>query len=151
MVLQPGDAAPNIAAQNQDGATVEPQYDTPTVVYFYPEDGTPGCTTEAEQFQLEAAAYDDAGVDVYGVSVDSVESHAEFAREHGIEFDLLADSDGAVAEAFGVELRDDGRTPRTTVVIVDGEVHRVYERVSAEGHARDVLMDLLDDGVVSLE
>jgi peroxiredoxin Q/BCP len=150
-MLAPGDPTPTVTARNQHGESISPDFDDPTVVYFYPEDGTPGCATEADGFRLERDAYHEAGVSVYGVSTDSVESHAEFAEAEGIEFDLLADPDGDVAAAFGVELRDDGRAPRTTFVLVEGEVARVYERVAPDGHARDVLMDLLDDGLVSLE
>jgi len=149
-MLEPGDPAPDVTARNQHGEPVSPSFAAPTVVYFYPEDGTPGCTTEAEQFQLERDAYDDAGVTVYGVSTDTVESHAEFAAETGIEFDLLADPDGEIADAFGVErtgTRD--ATPRTTFVLVDGEIERVYTGVDPDGHARDLLMDLLDDDVVN--
>jgi len=150
MPLVDGDPAPEIALPNQDGETVAPGFDAPTVLYFYPEDGTPGCATEAEQFTLEHDAYEDAGVAVYGVSTDTVDSHAEFAAEEGVEFDLLADPDGEVLDAFDVERQPDGRATRTTFVLVDGAVHRVYEGVTPDGHARDVLMDLLDDGVVEL-
>lgn len=111
-MLDPGDPAPDVAATNQHGETVAPSFDEPTVVYFHPADGTPGCTTEAEQFAREREAYDDADLTVYGVSTDGVESHREFAAETGVEFDLLADPDG---------------------------------------HARDLLLDLLDDGVVTLD
>ena len=150
-MLAPGDPAPTVTARNQHDESVTPDVGGPTVVYFYPEDGTPGCSTEADQFQLEAGTYREAGVSVYGVSTDDVASHADFAADEGIEFDLLADPEGALARDFGLELRDDGRAPRTTFVLVDGEVARVYERVDPDGHARDVLMDLLDDGLVSLE
>jgi len=150
MPLDDGDPAPEIALPNQDGETVAPGFDAPTVLYVYPEDGTPGCATEAEQFTLEHDAYEDAGVAVYGVSTDTVDSHAEFAAEEGVEFDLLADPGGEVLDAFDVERQPDGRATRTTFVLVDGAVHRVYEGVTPDGHARDVLMDLLDDGVVEL-
>ncbi|MFB6206704.1 MAG: peroxiredoxin [Haloglomus sp.] len=148
-MLEPGDPAPEISAPNQHGQTVSPDYEGVTVVYFYPEDETPGCTVEAQQFQTEAESYADAGVTVYGVSTDDVESHAGFAEDEGIEFDLLADPDGAVCEAFGVPLVT-GRAKRTTFVVVDGTVERVYESVDPDGHARDLLLDLLDDGAVSL-
>lgn len=148
MPLQPGDDAPTVTAPNQHGTEISPAYDDPTVVYFYPEDGTPGCTTEAVEFTTELETYRDAGVDVYGVSVDDVESHAAFAENHDIEVDLLADPDADIAAAFSVELRADGKTPRTTFVVVDGEIYDVYTDVKASGHARTVLGDLLDDGVV---
>ncbi|MFB6303448.1 MAG: peroxiredoxin [Haloferacaceae archaeon] len=151
MPLEPGDPAPAVSVPNQDGETVSPSFEAPTVVYFYPRDDTPGCTTEATEFTAELDAYRDAGVTVYGVSTDDVDSHAAFAEKHGIEFDLLADPEGEVAEAFGVDRRRGGATARTTFVLVDGQVHDVYTDVSPAGHARDVLADLVADGVVALE
>jgi len=150
VVLQPGDPAPDVAAPNQHDEATVPSFEPPTVLYFYPEDGTPGCTTEAEQFVRERASYEDAGVAIYGVSTDTVDAHRAFADEQGVWFDLLADPEGDVAEAFGVELRE-GRAPRTTFVLADSAVHRVYEGVDPDGHARDVMLDLLDDGLVELE
>jgi len=149
-MLEPGDPAPEVSAPNQHGETVSPDFREPTVVYFYPKDGTPGCATEADQFAREADAYADAGVTVYGVSTDDVDTHREFAVEQGVTYDLLADPDGEVLDAFGVERGPDGRARRTTFVLADGAVHRVYTGVSPDGHARDVLVDLLDDGLVSL-
>ncbi|SEN71949.1 peroxiredoxin Q/BCP [Halorientalis persicus] len=151
-MLEPGDPAPDVTARNQHGESISPTFTDPTVVYFYPEDGTPGCTTEAEQFARERETYDDAGVTVYGVSTDDAESHREFATETGVEFDLLADPDGEVAAAFGVPLDAPGdATPRTTFVLTDGTVERVHTGVNPDGHARDLLLELLDDGVVALE
>ncbi|NHN46004.1 peroxiredoxin [Halostella sp. JP-L12] len=150
MPLAHGDDAPEVAAPNQDGETVRPDFASPTVVYFYPKDGTPGCSTEARQFQAELESYRDAGVDVYGVSADTVADHREFADDEGLDFDLLADPDGEVADAFDVDRRSGGVTERTTFVLADGEVHDVYEGVDSDGHAREVLGDLLDDGLASL-
>ncbi len=152
MVLDPGDPAPDISAPTQDDTVLAPDFASPTVVAFYPEDGSPGCTTELEQFTREREVYEEAGVTVYGVSVDSVDSHREFAAETGVDFDLLADPDGDLADAFGVERTAPGdRTPRTTFVLADGQVHRVYTGVAPDGHARGLLMDLLEDGLVTLE
>jgi peroxiredoxin Q/BCP len=150
MTLQPGDAAPDIEAENQHGETVTPDWDGVSVVYFYPKDDTRGCTIEAEQFQTELETYDEAGVTVYGVSVDDVASHADFAEKYDLAFDLLADPDAEVADAFDVEM-DRGVTLRTTFVVVDGRVQAVYEGVDPDGHAREVLQDLVDTGVASLE
>jgi peroxiredoxin Q/BCP len=100
----------------------------------------------------ERDAYEDAGVTVYGVSTDTVDSHREFAAATDIAFDLLADPDGEVADAFGVDRTAPGdSTPRTTFVIDDVTIQRVYTGVSADGHARDVLLDMLDDGLVTLD
>jgi peroxiredoxin Q/BCP len=148
-MLEPADPAPEVSAPNQHGEPVDLSYEGVTVLYFYPEDETPGCTVEAQQFTTEAESYADAGVTVYGVSTDDVESHASFTEREEIAFDLLADPEETVCEAFGVP-RVTGRAKRTTFVVVDGTVERVYEGVNPDGHARDLLLDLLDDGVVSL-
>ncbi|MFP4591047.1 MAG: peroxiredoxin [Halobacteriales archaeon] len=149
MTLEPGDAAPSVDAVNQDGERVSVDLDGPVVLYFYPKDQTPGCTTEARQFERERESYEAAGVAIYGISTDDVDDHAAFCEAEGLGFDLLADPEGALAEAFGVSLRR-GVAPRTTFVVVDGEVHAVYRDVDPDGHARAVLADLLDDGVVEL-
>ena len=149
-MLEAGDPAPDVEARNQHGESVAPAFEDPTVVYFYVEDGTPGCATQADQFTREADAYDDADVEVYGVSTDDVDSHREFAAEHDVPYDLLADPDGDLCEAFGVPRDHQGRAERTTFVLDDGEVKAVYAGVSADGHARDVLLDMMDDGLASL-
>ncbi len=150
MVLEPGDRAPSVAASDQSGEPVEPSFDDPTVLFFYPRDGTEGCTTEARQFTAERATYDEAGVTVYGVSTDDVDAHAEFADAEELSMPLLADPDGELADAFGVPV-ENGRAARTTFVLAEGEVQRVYEDVRPDGHARRVLEDLLADGVVELD
>jgi peroxiredoxin Q/BCP len=150
MVLEPGDAAPELSASNQDGETVDLDWTGVSVVYFYPKDDTPGCTVEAEQFQTELDTYRDADVTVYGVSVDDVDSHRDFAEEYGLGFDLLADPDHELVEAFDVETTR-GVSARTTFVVVDGRIQAVYEGVDPDGHARNVLKDLLETGIVSLD
>ncbi|WP_254766445.1 peroxiredoxin [Salinilacihabitans rarus] len=150
MALDPGDPAPAVTAPNQDGEAVTPSFDGPTVVYFYPRDETPGCTTEARQFQRELGSYREAGVDVYGVSTDDVDSHRSFCDAEGLAFDLLADPDGEVLEAFDLEPRRGGAAPRTTFLLADGEVKAVYEGVDPDGHAREVLRDALEAGLASL-
>lgn len=149
-MLQEGERAPRIEATNQDGESVEVSYDRPAVVYFYPEDGTPGCRTEAEQFELEGETYEELGVDVHGVSADDRASHRDFASELDLSFDLLVDPDHEIAEQFGVPV-DGNRYDRVTFVVVDGSVHRVYAGVDPEGHAREVLVDLMDDGIVAFD
>jgi len=147
-MLEAGDAAPPISAQNQDGETVEPEFDEPTVVYFYPRDGTPGCTLEAREFRDHHDGFRDLAATVYGVSTDSVDDHADFAAEEGLPFDLLADPDGEVAEAFGLDTSE-GHTDRITFVLADGEVKRVYDPAMAdpEGHAEEVLLDTRNEFV----
>jgi peroxiredoxin Q/BCP len=139
-MLEPGDAAPDVSATNQHGETVTPDFDDVTVVYFYPKDFTSGCTIEANDFQDHLAEFHDAGVTVYGVSLDDVESHADFAEEEGVEYDLLADPDGDVAAAFGVDTSE-GYTDRVTFLLADGAVVATYDPELADpsGHASEVL------------
>jgi peroxiredoxin Q/BCP len=150
MTLDTGEPAPSITATNQDGEKVESPFAEPTVLYFYPRDDTPGCTTEANQFAAEYESYQEAGVAVYGVSTDDVSSHREFATQEDIPFELLADPDGEVADAFGVP-HEDGAADRTTFVIEDGKVEAVYEGVDPDGHARTVLSEMLDRNAVTLD
>ena len=142
-MLEAGDTAPEFSPPNQHGETVAPDFDGATVVYFYPKDFTGGCTIEANEFQDALPEYRDADVTVYGVSKDDRETHADFAGEEGIDFELLADPDGEIADAFGVSLLDSGVTDRVTFLVVDGEVVATYDPELAEpvGHAREVLDD----------
>jgi len=147
-MLEPGDPAPAVTAPNQYGDTVTPDFTDPTVVYFYPKDFTGGCTIEARDFQETYPKFEEGGITVYGVSMDSVESHDDFAAEEGIVYDLLADPDGEVAEAFGLDTSD-GHTTRVTFVIADGEVKKVYHPPMAdpEGHAEEVLLETRNEFV----
>ncbi|RJX49917.1 peroxiredoxin [Halonotius pteroides] len=141
-MLEVGDSAPAVTARNQHGETVSLSFDDPTVVFFYPKDFTGGCTVEATEFQAALPEFREVGIGVYGVSMDGVESHADFADAEGIIFDLLADPDGDLADAFGLATGN-GHTDRRTVVLADGEVVSVYDPDVADpsGHAREVLRD----------
>jgi len=147
-MLEAGDPAPEVSAQNQYGDAVTPEFTEPTVLYFYPKDFTGGCTIEARDFQATYPKFQEGGIAVYGVSMDSVESHDEFAKEEGLVYDLLADPDGEVAEAFGLDTGE-GHTDRITFVLADGEVKRVYrpEMADPEGHAEEVLLDTRNEFV----
>jgi len=140
MTLQPGDPAPDVSARNQAGDVVSPALEEPTVVYFYPRDDTPGCTLEAREFEAELESFHHAGATVYGVSTDDVDSHRDFADQEGLSLDLLADPDGAVAEAFDVELQGNF-VDRITFVLADGTVRAVVDAdtMQPEGHAAEVL------------
>ncbi len=150
MVLGTGTSVPEVSATTQDGERVTVDFAAPTVLFFYPRDGTPGCTTEALQFDAELETFREAGARVYGVSTDDAESHRAFAAEHDLGIDLLADPDGKVADAFGVDTSG-GAADRTTFVCAGRQVCGVYEGVHPDGHARQVLQDMLDMGLVSLD
>ena len=112
-----------------------------TVLYFYPKDDTPGCTKEACAFRDRMGDYERAGIKVYGVSLDSPESHREFREKHNLNFPLLTDEEGRAAEALGV-LGERGYANRVTFLLApDGEISKVYPEVSPETHADEILKD----------
>lgn len=113
----------------------------PALVYFYPKDGTSGCTKEACAFRDVWTRYEEAGVLVIGVSSDSDSSHREFAEEHGLPFPLIADEAHAWASAFGVDTTL-GMTSRDSFLIgPDGTLAKVYRGVDPGVHADEVLAD----------
>jgi thioredoxin-dependent peroxiredoxin len=144
-----GDPAPEVALPDA-GGTIHRLTDRQgawTVLYFYPADDTPGCTTESCQFRDLHTDIEGAGAAVWGISPDGAESHARFARKWQLPFTLLSDEDHAVASAWGawqLKPRPDG-TSRWGIVrssfLVDpeGKVARAWPSVKADGHAADVL------------
>jgi peroxiredoxin Q/BCP len=123
----------------------------PVVLYFYPKDDTSGCTTEACEFRDLFPRFDAAGAAVLGVSPDPVRSHAKFKAKYALPFTLLADTEHAVAEAYGVWVQKSmyGRTymgvERTTFVLdAAGRVARVFARVKPAGHAEAVAAALAE-------
>ncbi|MDQ3925696.1 MAG: peroxiredoxin [Actinomycetota bacterium] len=112
-----------------------------TVLYFYPKDDTPGCTKEACTFRDRMDDYGQAGIRVYGVSLDSPESHRQFREKHNLNFPLLTDEGGRAAETLGV-LGDRGLANRVTFLLgPEGKIAKVYPDVSPETHADEILRD----------
>jgi peroxiredoxin Q/BCP len=111
-----------------------------TVLYFYPKDDTPGCTKEACAFRDRMDDYEQAGIQVYGVSLDSPESHRQFREKHNLNFPLLTDENGQ--EALGV-LRDNREAANRVTFLLgsDGKIARTYPEVSPETHADEILED----------
>ncbi len=113
-----------------------------TVLYFYPKDDTPGCTKEACAFRDRMADYEGAGIRVYGVSLDSPESHRRFREKHDLNFPLLTDEGGTAAETLGVLRESRDKANRVTFLLdADGRVAKVYPDVSPETHAGEILED----------
>ena len=109
------------------------------IVYFYPKDGTPGCTKEACAFRDAFSGYERRQVTIFGVSQDSREVHAEFRESHQLPFSLVADESGAVAKAYGVS-SPLGMSARVTFLIdASGRVARVWPDVDPALHANEVL------------
>jgi peroxiredoxin Q/BCP len=118
----------------------------PVVLYFYPKDDTSGCTTEAKDFSRLAPDFRKAGVEVIGISPDSVESHQKFRRKHDLKVQLAADTQKAVATAYGVWVEKSmyGRkymgVERSTFLIdKKGRIARSWRKVKVPGHAAEVL------------
>ena len=116
------------------------------VLYFYPKDDTPGCTTESCAFRDLGKEFSEAGAAVLGISLDDVDSHKKFAEKFTLGFPLLSDTDHAVSEAYGVykEKNNYGKKymgiERTTFVIDSaGNIAKVYSRVKVDQHAEEVL------------
>src|SRR5918993_5036628 len=103
-MLKEGDAAPDFTARDAEGneVTLSALRGQDVVLYFYPKDDTPGCTKEACSFRDASDVYEREGVKVLGVSLDDEQSHQAFAQKYNLPFTLLADTDHAVAEAYGV-------------------------------------------------
>ena len=142
-----GATAPGFRLQDQHGHWREPdQYHGHwLVMYFYPKDFTPGCTTEVCTFRDDIAKLRRAGADVVGVSLDNVKSHADFAAKYHVPFPLLSDADGAVARRYGVLTGVAGRqyAKRTTFLIdPQGRIAKVYRDVDPEKNSAQVLADL---------
>ena len=146
--LKVGDKAPEFKAPTQRGAQVSLAdfKGKHVVLYFYPRDDTPGCTKEACGFRDAFNAFKEKGVTVLGVSTDSAKSHAKFATKHRLPFELLADEDKKIVEAYGVwgEKRFMGRkyqgTHRVTFLIgPDGKIKRIWPAVKPGEHAAEVL------------
>jgi len=122
------------------------------VIYFYPKDNTPGCTIEAQDFSKLLPEFEKLGAKVFGVSKDDEQSHEKFTQESDLSVELIADVDGKVCEDFGVigEKTNFGKTYigiiRSTFIIKDGIILKVWKSVQVKDHAQkvaDALAELL--------
>ena len=150
-MVEVGKPAPDFELTSDAGETVKLSdlRGRPVVLYFYPKDDTPGCTTQACGIRDAWCDFEQRGAVVLGVSPDSETSHVSFKEKHGLPFTLLADPDHSTADEYGVwvEKKNYGKTywgiERSTFVIdADGTVSKVMRRVKPDTHADDVLAAL---------
>ena len=144
-----GDPMPDIAMETPDGGTVKPSgfQGHKLVVFFYPKDDTPGCTTENKDFSALKDAFEAAGTKLLGVSKDPAKKHQKFIAKHGLTAPLATDAeDSGLSDALGVwaEKQMYGKTymgmVRTTyLVAADGTIAQVWDKVKVKGHAEAVL------------
>lgn len=121
----------------------------PVVLYFYPKDDTPGCTTEACNFRDDYSSYKSAGVTILGVSPDTPKSHTKFKAKYNLPFTLLADTEHKVCDLYGVWGKKkrmgreyDGVFRTTFLIGADGQILKVFENVKPADHSAEIL-DLL--------
>ena len=144
-----GDALPDIAMETPDGGTLGPAdlKGAKAVLFFYPKDNTPGCTTEAKDFSALKPQFDEADVRLLGISKDSPKKHANFIAKHDLTVALATDAEeGGLSDALGIwtEKKMYGKTymgmVRTTyLVAADGSIAEVWHKVKVKDHAAEVL------------
>jgi peroxiredoxin Q/BCP len=147
--MQAGEAMPDIAMETPDGGSVKPSdfAGQKLVVFFYPKDNTPGCTTEAKDFSALKSEFDAAGVALLGVSKCSPKKHQNFIAKHDLTTPLATDAeDNGLSDALGIwaEKKMYGKTymgmVRSTYLVgADGTIAQVWNKVKVKGHADEVL------------
>jgi thioredoxin-dependent peroxiredoxin len=147
-MLSTGDLAPDFTLPRDGGemVTLSALKPAKAVLYFYPRDDTPGCTTEALEFTALAAEFEAAGAKVIGISKDSVAKHDKFVAKHDLGVMLVSDAESDVCERYGVWVEKSmyGKTSMgieraTFVVDAEGRISHIWRKVKAKGHAAEVL------------
>lgn len=151
-MLQLHTSAPAFSLLDQDEKThtLEQYKGKKVLLYFYPKDDTPGCTTEACNFRDNHAALQDAGLVVFGVSKDTPKSHKKFAQKYELQFPLLSDVDGVVCEAYGVWRKKKfmgreymGIERMSFLIDEKGNLEKIYEIVKPKEHTQEVALDIV--------
>ena len=150
-MLGEGDRLPAVTLLDDQGNTVKTRdlLGTPLVLYFYPKDDTPGCTTEASEFRDLYKQFQKMKVRIVGVSRDTPESHRKFKEKYSIPFELLSDTESKLCDAFGVIVEKNmyGKksmgVQRATFLIDDkGTIVKAWPKVKVDGHVEEVLSSL---------
>jgi peroxiredoxin Q/BCP len=153
MKVKAGDRAPQFTLQDQEGKewSLEQQRGRPVVLYFYPKDDTPGCTTQACTVRDHWGGFEEAGAVVAGISPDDVASHARFASKYGLPHTLLADPDRQVITAYGAwgtksmyGKAYEGVIRSSMVIDSDGQVLAVFDKIQPKEQAAKALKVLTD-------
>jgi len=142
-----GQKAPTFNLQDQNGTwhKLEDYKGQWVVLYFYPKDGTPGCTTEACNFRDNIFEFQKLNTQILGVSLDNVKSHQEFSEKYSLPFPILADVDKSCAENYGVLGKFMLMTiakRQSFIINPDGEIVKHYKKVDSDIHSAEVINDL---------
>ena len=147
VVIEVGQMAPDFTLAAHDGATLSLKSlgGSKVLLWFFVEANTPGCTLEGRGFRDHQSYFDENNIHVVGVSFDSIEDNAAFARRYEFGFPLLSDADHSVAIAYGACSAAHARYPERVSFLIDehGVVERVYEQVDPRDHPARVLADVL--------
>ena len=152
-MISEGDSVPKFEASDADGNKVKSTdfKGKKHVIYFYPKDFTPGCTTEADEFSKDYKKFQKEGIEIIGVSPDDVDSHRKFCDKMKINFPLLADVDKEISQKFGVwgKKKFMGReymgVIRSTFLVNEkGKIFKMYPKVKPAGHSKEVLEEFLN-------
>ncbi|MDQ2865389.1 MAG: peroxiredoxin [Candidatus Eremiobacteraeota bacterium] len=150
-MLTQGDQIPKLDIIDDLGKTISTSdlLDKKLVLYFYPKDDTPGCTTEASEFRDLYRQFEKKDVRVVGVSRDSIESHQKFKKKYSIPFTLISDTDSKLCDAFGVITEKNmygkksmGVQRSTFVIEKSGKIANAWPKVKVDGHVEEVLASL---------
>jgi len=150
-IPQVGQPAPDFTAQaqNENSISLKDKQGGWLVLYFYPKDNTPGCTTEAKDFSEYADEFQKLGADIIGVSPDSAKSHCKFIDKHDLSIQLLTDPEHKVIKAYGAwRLKKFmgkeymGVVRSTFLISPDGKIAQVWDKVRVKAHAEKVLQEL---------
>jgi len=143
MAIQIGDKLPSFKATKQDGTAFDSHeiHDKPVVIYFYPKDFTPGCTTQACSFRDAYQDFQDLGAEVIGISGDSATSHQSFQQKYKLPFILLSDADRNLRRLFGVPTALFGLLPGRVTYVFDAKGYCIYifDSMSAKNHIERAL------------
>ena len=155
MTISSGLQAPDFSLPDETGTVrkLSEYRGRPVILYFYPKDDTPGCTTEACNFRDDYSHYTKAGVTILGVSPDTPKSHAKFKAKYGLPFTLLADAEHKICELYqvwGLKKalgREYYGVFRTTYLIDEtGKIMHVYKNVKPAEHSKEILAELKKEG-----
>ncbi len=147
-MVKEGDIAPDFTVKDENGEDVKLSdlRGNKVVLYFYPKDDTPGCTKEACSFRDNFSTLSDENIKILGISADNEKSHQKFIAKYDLPFTLLADTDHAIADAYGSygEKQFMGKTytgvlRKTFLIDEDGKIKKVFDKVKVEEHANEVL------------
>lgn len=150
-IVNAGDKLPYFQVLVEDGKEVSPDdfIGKKLIIYFYPKDNTPGCTAEAKDFAAAYNEFKNLGVEILGVSKDSLKSHANFAKKYDLPFSLASDPEGEMCNIFGVWVEKSmygrkymGIERSTFLINEEGIILKIWRKVSVTNHINEVLKEV---------